>query len=414
MKKVINFSKAFIPCAVLSVLIIVFGVIGLVTKGINLGIDFRPGLIEEVRIASPAISVTYTGSANATVELSKDSLAVVISGIGADNKTEVFTYANCPTVNDIAESLNSVDGVNATVNTNGDAESFYMFLNSAVSTQLSKSPLYIYAKTSDVTTDDVREALADIHGVSVKNIGSGVFSGFQIRMPAATEEDSSDVLQKTVLSSLGEKFGASDVAVIKTDFIGAGFSKTLASKSLILLLCTIVLIWGYAAIRFHWDFALGAVAALIHDTLIMFTFIIWTQMEFTTTVLAAVLTIIGYSINATVVILDRIRFNLSTVKVTKFSELINSALSDTLARSVITTLTTLFAVVSLYIFTTGSIKDFALALIVGLVSGCYSSIFISGGFILLLRRGWKPEYGIHHSEKAMKKGVLDMSAGVTV
>ena len=300
------------------------------------------------------------------------------------------------------------------MNADGETESFYMFLNSAVSTQLSKSPLYVYARNADTTIDDIREALADVHGVSVKNIGSGAVAGYQIRMPAATEADSSDVLQETVLSSLGEKFGSSNVAVIKTDFIGAGFSKTLASKSVILLLCTVVLIWGYAAIRFHWDFALGAVVALIHDTLIMFTFIVWTQMEFTTTVLAAVLTIIGYSINATVVILDRIRFNLTAVKVTKFSELINSALSDTLGRSLITTLTTLFAVVSLYIFTTGSIKDFALALIVGLISGCYSSIFISGGFIQLLRRGWKPEYGIHHSEKAMKKGVLDMSAGVTV
>ena len=269
------------------------------------------------------------------------------------------------------------------------------------------------AKNADVTIDDVRKALSDVHGVAVKKLGS-VVTSFQIRMPAATDEDSSDVLQKTVSAKLGEKFGASDIAVVKTDFIGAGFSKTLASKSIILLLCTVVLIWGYAAIRFHWDFALGAVVALLHDTCIMFTFIVWTQMEFSTTVLAAVLTIIGYSINATVVILDRIRFNLNTIKVTKFSELIDSALSDTLGRSIITTVTTLFAVLSLYIFTSGSIKDFALALIVGLLSGCYSSIFISGGFIQLLRRGWKPEFGIHHSEKAMKKGVLDMSAGVSV
>ena len=413
MKKVIGFSKAFVPCAVISALIIIFGAVGFVTKGINLGIDFKPGLIEEIRIAPPALSVSYSGNANATVDVSKESLSVVVSGIGAENKTSVFAYAEYPSVNDIAAALNTVDGVKAVVNTHGDAESFYMFLNSAVSAQLSKEPLYIYAKNADVTIDDVRKALSDVHGVAVKKLGS-VVTSFQIRMPVATDEDSSDVLQKTVSAKLGEKFGASDIAVVKTDFIGAGFSKTLASKSIILLLCTVVLIWGYAAIRFHWDFALGAVVALLHDTCIMFTFIVWTQMEFSTTVLAAVLTIIGYSINATVVILDRIRFNLNTIKVTKFSELIDSALSDTLGRSIITTVTTLFAVLSLYIFTSGSIKDFALALIVGLLSGCYSSIFISGGFIQLLRRGWKPEFGIHHSEKAMKKGVLDMSAGVSV
>jgi preprotein translocase subunit SecF len=93
---------------------------------------------------------------------------------------------------------------------------------------------------------------------------------------------------------------------------------------------------------------------------------------------------------------------------------LNKSLSDTLARSILTTVTTLFAVVSLYIFTTGSIKDFALAVIVGLFSGCYSSMFISGGFISAGRKNWKPEFGVHHSEKSMKKGVLQMDSGVTV
>ena len=177
---------------------------------------------------------------------------------------------------------------------------------------------------------------------------------------------------------------------------------------------TVVCIWVYATFRFHWDFALGSVLALVHDVLVLFTFIIWTNMEFTTTVLAGVLTIIGYSINATVVILDRVRNNLAMQHVTKFNEILNKSLSDTLSRSILTTVTTLFAVVSLYIFTTGSIKDFALVVIVGLLSGCYSSIFISSGFISVGRKNWKPEFGIHHSEKSMKKGVLVMDSGVTV
>ena len=170
-----------------------------------------------------------------------------------------------------------------------------------------------------------------------------------------------------------------------------------------MLLLTVFLIWVYAAIRFHWDFALGSVIALIHDTCIIMTFIIWTQMEFSTTVLAAILTIIGYSINATVVILDRIRYNLKMMKdVKNFNEILNRSLSDTLLRSILTTVTTLFAVVSLYLFTTGSIKNFALAMIVGLISGMYSSIFISSGFIAMFRKNWKPEYGVHHSAKTAK------------
>ena len=147
--------------------------------------------------------------------------------------------------------------------------------------------------------------------------------------------------------------------------------------------------------------------------MIMFTFIVWTQMEFSTTVLAAVLMIIGYSINDTVVILDRLRSNLKTVKVKMFTELLNISLRDTLSRSIITTATTLFAGIALFVFTTGSIKDFALALIVGLLSGLYSSIFISSGFIALFRLNWKQEFGIHHSEKN-ERGVLNYDAGVQV
>ena len=126
-------------------------------------------------------------------------------------------------------------------------------------------------------------------------------------------------------------------------------------------------------------------------------------MEFTSTVLAAVLTIVGYSINATVVILDRVRYNMKMMpEVVKFDEILNQSLSDTLVRSILTTVTTLFAVVALFIFTTGTIKDFSLAMIVGLLSGMYSSIFISSAFISLSRRNWKPEFGVHHSLKAEK------------
>lgn len=85
-----------------------------------------------------------------------------------------------------------------------------------------------------------------------------------------------------------------------------------------------------------------------------------------------------------------------------FNEILNKSLADTLLRSILTTVTTLFAVVSLYVFTTGSIKNFALAMIVGLISGMYSSIFISSGFISLCRKNWKPEYGVHHSLKTVK------------
>ena len=351
MKKVIQFSKGFLPSAIISAVIIVFGIIGFFTKGINLGLDFKPGLVEEVRIAPVAINVTYSGAAKVTLEISNEKLDVVVSGTGAENETKSFAFYEYPTVADLAKGISSVADVKAEVLADATEPSYTVFFNSAVSTQLSKEPVCIYAKSSDVTVDDVRAALSELKGISIKKIGSGSAASFQIRMSADSEEVTGASLQNDVMTKLETKFGANKVAVIKTDFIGAGFSSSLAIKSAFLLLLTIVCIWIYAAFRFHWDFALGSVIALLHDVCIMFTFIIWSNMEFTTTVLAAILTIIGYSINATVVILDRVRDNLSMQKVTKFNEILNKSLSDTLARSILTTVTTLFAVVSLYIFT---------------------------------------------------------------
>lgn len=406
-KKLIHFSKFFLPAAIISSVIILFGVAGFITRGINLGIDFKPGFIEEVRIAPVAVELTYSGSAKVTADLSKDSFDLIITGSGAENETKVYSYSEYSTINDIVKALNEVEGVSATVKTEGTEDSSLLFVNSAFSTQLTNSPLFLYAAQKDVSVDEVREALAAFEGFSVKALGGNNGASYQVRMPESSGDKSGADLQNAVLEALDAKFGENTVTIVKTDFIGSSFSKTLASKSLILMIATFVLIWLYAAIRFHWDFALGSIIALVHDSLIMIAFIVWTKMEFTATVLAAILTIVGYSINATVVILDRVRSNLRLAKYDNFKDILDHALSDTLGRSIITTATTLFAVVSLYLFTSGSIKDFALALIVGLVSGCYSSIFISSGFILVLRRNWKPEFGVHHSLKS-EKGVLQM------
>ena len=407
--KVKNFNKGFIPCPIISLVIIVFGIVGFFTKGINLGLDFKPGLIEEIRVAPPVATLSYEGPAKITVDLSDGQMDLVISGLGATNETRAYNFNQYATVQALADEVNKSGDVKMTVK-NGSFDTTKLFLDSAVSNMLSTNDLYIYpAGTSDITTDDVRAALAGVAGVDVKQLGSGADASYQIRM-GATKESSQEELQSAVNQKLYSKFGKEQVAIIKTDFIGAGMSSSIASKSILMFVCVIVLIWAYAAIRFHWDFALGSVVALIHDVLIMFTFIIWTQMEFTTTVLAAVLTIVGYSINATVVILDRIRYNLRMMpNVKSFNEILNQSLTDTLTRSILTTVTTLFAVISMFVFTTGSIKDFSLALIVGLISGMYSSIFISSAFISFSRRNWKAEYGVHHSLKRENVGELQLS-----
>ncbi len=390
--KVRKFSKAFLPAAIFSCVIIVFGIVGFFVRGINLGIDFAPGLVEEVRIAPAAIEITYSGSANVNIETSNVALSVVVSGTGAENETKTFTYGQNATVAAMAASLNTIDGVDAKVLSGENSDSYGIYINSAVTSRLSSDvPFYIYVPSAGnaVSVDDVRDALAG-QNVDVKAQGTEDSRSYQIRSVIKNDDASSTELQNQIRTALSEKFGENNVAVIKTDFVGSQFSSSLVTKSLLLVLVTVLLIWLYATIRFHWDFALGAIVALIHDCLIMFAFIFWSQIEFSTTTLAAVLTIFGYSINATVVILDRVRNNMKIMNVKNFTEILDASISETMSRSILTTVTTMFASVALLIFTSGSIKDFAVVLTVGLVSGCYSSIFISGGFISLTRKNWSP------------------------
>ena len=331
--KTMKFNKGFIPATIISIALIASGVVGFLTKGINLGLDFKPGLIEEVRVANPVADISYNGSANISMDLSAGQMDLVITGSGSNNETKSFNFAVLKTVNELAAEINKVDGITMNVR-NGSYDTTKLFLNSAVTNQLTNTAIYIYpAGTSEVTTDDIRAALGE-NGVDIKQLGSGADASYQIRM-GVSEGDTQNDIQVSVNEKLYSRFGKENVAIVKTDFIGAGMSKSTTTKSIIMFVCVVLLIWAYAAIRFHWDFALGSVIALIHDTLIMFTFICWTGMEFSTTTLAAVLTIVGYSINATVVILDRIRYNLKMMpEAKKFNEILNKSLSDTLTRSV--------------------------------------------------------------------------------
>lgn len=412
MKTVKKFSKAFPVCAVISFLIIAAGVAGYFIKGINYGIDFVPGLVDEVRIAPPAISVTYSGTATASIEASNLALDVIISGAGAENETKSFTFGQNPTVGDMVKALNSVEGINAVLLSGESSDSYGLYLDSASTSRLysdSALKLYVAKEDSSVNIDTVRASFSS-QNVVVKELGVDGNKSFQIRAAISDDSVSVEKLQDGIMTSLHDKFGSDNVAIVKTDFVGSQFSNSLAYKSIALALVTLLIIWGYATIRFHWDFALGSIIALVHDCLIMFTFISWSQIEFSTTTFAAVLTIFGYSINATVVILDRVRENIRVVQTKDFRDILDTAITGTLSRSIITTVTTLFASISLLVFTTGSIRDFAVVLTVGLISGCYSSIFISGGVIALARRHWEPGVHANHVRPHENKNVISMPA----
>lgn len=388
MKNTIKFSKGFLPCAILSIVLIVAGIVSTAVRGINFGLDFKPGMIEEIRIAPAVAEVTYNGTNTVSVDPVAGGIQVVVSGVGSENTTKVFTYAENKTAKEIVAKLSEVEGVSAVLKRDMEISSEGLFVNSAVSTKLSSDALYLFGSDGSASkkADEVRAALSSIAGASVKELGT---DAFQIRMGTESGVEGKSV-QEVTNEALTAAFGKENVAIVSSDFIGSQFSSSLMKSSIILVLATLILIWVYATIRFHWDFALAAVVAIIHDSMIMIAFVSWTQVEFSTTTLAAILTIIGYSINATVVILDRVRSSMKLVDTSDFKDILDIALTATLGRSILTTLTTLFAVLALFFFTTGSIHDFALVLSIGLVSGAYSSMFISSGIIALARKNWVP------------------------
>ncbi|MGL4982552.1 MAG: protein translocase subunit SecF [Treponemataceae bacterium] len=412
MKKIIQFSKGFVPLVTMSVVLILSGVYIIATKGLNLGLDFKAGLIQDVRLASPAMSVSYVGPATISVQISDTGLVFVVSGVGAENATHVYDFATYPTVADLLGAINSIDGVSASGLADGATQAKNFFANSESSSVLSSDTFYVYylpSSAQPVSIDDVRAALApSLPSVSVKQVGTDAERTFQIRVADdGTDDAASDHIKKSIASSLTVKFGNNNFAVLKTDFIAMQFSKTLLIQVILLLVATLTLIWVYATIRFKWDFALGAVLAIIHDAMIMLTFIAWTQMEVSTIVVAAILLIIGYSINDTIVVLDRVREKMRepNLKLTSFTQILNTCQTEILARTVITTITTMFTAFSLYIFTSGSMKDFALALIVGMCSGVYSTIFIASSFIALVRKNWKPSDENKHASGTLSKGI---------
>ena len=186
---------------------------------------------------------------------------------------------------------------------------------------------------------------------------------------------------REVRQILEREFGEGEVVILRSDFVHPRFSETLTGQAGTLFFYTLLLMLLYLSVRFRPKYAIGAIIGIIHDSLIVVFFIILTGMEFNITTIAAILTILGYSINNTVVVFDRIRENLKIYSDDSFVNILNRSLTATLSRTIITTLTTMLAVLSLIMFTTGSMRDFAILLQVGMISGIYTTSFIATGIV---------------------------------
>ena len=177
---------------------------------------------------------------------------------------------------------------------------------------------------------------------------------------------------------------ACHIQVRRVEFVGPQIGDELVDKGGQALIFTLIAILFYVMFRFEWRFSVGAVIAVAHDVLLTFGFFSLTQVEFDLTVLAALLAVLGYSLNDTIVVFDRIRENFHTLRKSVVIDIMNRSINDTLARTVITSGTTLLALTSLFVFGGEIIHGFSIALIVGVIVGTYSSIYIATPSVLAL------------------------------
>lgn len=237
--------------------------------------------------------------------------------------------------------------------------------------------------SSDISEGDIKEALAGIDSLQVQSVGDESAKEFMVRVGVdESVENFQRVVKDEILTKLEAVFGDNNVDIRSSDYVGPRFAGSLTSQTIFLTVFALALILVYIWIRFKLNYAFSAIAAIFHDVLFLLGFIGVFQIEFSTATIAAVLTIIGYSLNDTIVIFDRIRENTRIVKGKNFEEVINLSVNQSLSRTVITSLTTLIAVTAIFILATGSIKLFALNLIIGVIVGTYSSVFIASSVLL--------------------------------
>lgn len=191
-----------------------------------------------------------------------------------------------------------------------------------------------------------------------------------------------ETLSLEIEEALQRGYGKEGVEVRRTEMVGAKVGKDLRKKGMLAIIYAMVGLLIYITWRFEFIFALGAIIALAHDVMVTVGAFSITGKEFTLPIIAAILTIIGYSLNDTIVIYDRIRENRRKMRREAFANIINSSINETLSRTLLTSLTTLIVVIVLFIYGGGVIHDFAFALMVGIVAGTYSTIFIASPIIL--------------------------------
>ena len=237
------------------------------------------------------------------------------------------------------------------------------------------------------TEDTVRDVLASVDEKVVQQYGDSG-GGILIRLPQAGPEEGTSLEQgaEQVVSTL-ESSGLGAFDVISRDLVGPVIGQELQQRGISAFVFAMAGILIYVGLRFRFSFGLGAIVAVAHDILVTVSLLTVFGYELSLNVVAAMLTITGYSVNDSIVVFDRVRENLRSMRRDKFEHLVNTSINQTLARTIITSGTTGFAVLALFVFGGEVLRGFAFTMLIGVISGTYSTIFIASSVAILITQG---------------------------
>jgi preprotein translocase subunit SecF len=231
----------------------------------------------------------------------------------------------------------------------------------------------------------------------------GSENDFMIRMPTFAQGTDADASQ-VVRATLGQQFEQDDFQIVRTEAVGPKVGSELQQRALLAILLSLGATLIYLAIRFEWRFGVAAVVATAHDILITLGFLALIQSEISLGTVAALLTIVGYSLNDTIVVFDRIRENLALPhRGQNFEQILTRSINETLPRTVLTGVSTLGTLFSLLIFGGPVIRDFALVLILGIVIGTFSSIFVAAPVLYIIEKKWPRKWAKSGTAQAPRR-----------
>lgn len=391
----IPFLKLRWAAMALSVIGIIASIFLFTTKNLNYGLDFKGGTVWEFHLKENPTEANLGAIRELGPKLGLGELG--IQTIGQSDKAKVQA---------IRLSIGKQQALEGDENDDKAQQVALAKVRDAVNNQygwvdtLSKGDLktgtnWLFSLKKNIKQEDIvdintmiQEANIPDFTASMSTQGEGDDAVLAVSMDFASPTDRSSLTdeQKNALSALQDKIVAKygEVETLSVQALGTKVSGELKKKGIEAVIAALLMVLIYIWFRFEWQFGLGAVLALTHDVILTIGVFSLTGREFNLTIVAAILTIVGYSLNDTVIVYDRVRENLRKFKKMPLAQLLNLSINDTLSRTIMTSGTTMLALFALYIWGGAGLNGFAFAMIWGVFVGTYSSIFVASPLLLML------------------------------